>query len=183
MHPRVAALLAGGPGRPLLEIEEETGKHFHFEGSEALPIDHFRVALEGSREDVEERALPFQSGDEVLVSIEEPHMYAEDDAVAKLDGYVISVARRGSLVGKKTLVRIENVGRSAASATLVEGAEITDAAAARQRLHASAQAVARPRADGGGGGGNGERQAAPARTPRRARAPQGRRRTRLGSRR
>ncbi len=128
VHPRVAALLAGGPGRPLLEIEEQTAKHFHFEGSEALPIDHFRVALEGSRDDVEERALPFQSGDEVLVSIEEPHMYAEDDAVAKLDGYVISVAGAGSLVGKKTLVRIENVGRSAASATLVEGAEITDAA-------------------------------------------------------
>jgi len=128
VHPRVAALLAGGPGRPLLEIEEQTAKHFHFEGSEALPIDHFRVALEGSRDQVEERALPFQSGDEVLVSIEEPHMYAEDDAVAKLDGYVISVAGAGPLVGKKTLVRIENVGRSAASATLVEGAEITDAA-------------------------------------------------------
>jgi len=128
VHPRVAALLAGGPGRPLLEIEEETGKHFHFEGSEGLPIDHFRVSLEGSRDEVEERALPFQPGDEVLVSIEEPHMYAEDDAVAKLDGYVISVAQAGSLVGKKTLVRIENVGRSAASATLVEGAEIIDAA-------------------------------------------------------
>ena len=49
LHPRVAALLAGGPGRPLLEIEEETGKHFHFEGSEALPIDHFAVSLEGSQ--------------------------------------------------------------------------------------------------------------------------------------
>ncbi|HEX2160541.1 MAG TPA: Rne/Rng family ribonuclease, partial [Thermoleophilaceae bacterium] len=41
IHPRVAALLAGGVGRPLLQIEEETGKSFHFEGSEALPLDHF----------------------------------------------------------------------------------------------------------------------------------------------
>jgi ribonuclease G len=128
LHPRVAALLAGGPGRPLLAIEEETGKHFHFEGTEALPIDHFRVALEGAREEVEERALPFREGEEVLVTIEEPHMYAEDDAVAKLDGYVISVAGAGKLLGKKTLVRIESVGRSAAAATLVEGAEIVDAA-------------------------------------------------------
>ncbi len=54
-------------------------------------------------------------------------MYAEDDAVAKLDGYVISVAGAGKLLGKKTLVRIESVGRSAASATLVEGAEVVDA--------------------------------------------------------
>ena len=127
IHPRVATLLAGGPGRPLLAIEEETGKSFHFEGSEALPLDHFAVSMEGSRQEVEERALPFSEGDEVLVTIEEPHMYDEDAAVAKLDGYVISVAKAGRLIGKKTLVRIEKVARSAASATLVEGAEISDA--------------------------------------------------------
>ena len=127
LHPRVAALLAGGPGRPLLAIEDETGKSFHFEGSEALPLDHFAVTMEGSRDEVEQRALPFSEGDEVLVTIEEPHMYNEDDAVAKLDGYIVSVAKAGRLIGKKTLVRIEQVGRSAASATLVEGAEVIDA--------------------------------------------------------
>jgi len=164
IHPRVATLLAGGPGRPLLEIEEETGKHFHFEGSEALPIDHFAVALEGSREEVEERALPFREGEEVLVAIEEPHMYAEDDAVAKLDGYVISVAGAGRLVGKKTLVRIENVGRSAASATLVEGAEVLDAgpangAASSVRPPAEPEG---PRRRRGRRGGRGRRKAADA---------------------
>jgi ribonuclease G len=154
IHPRVATLLAGGPGRPLLEIEEETGKHFHFEGSEALPIDHFAVALEGSREEVEERALPFREGEEVLVAIEEPHMYAEDDAVAKLDGYVISVAGAGRLVGKKTLVRIENVGRSAASATLVEGADVTDAKVNgdSSSVRPAAEDPARPRRRGRRGG-------------------------------
>jgi ribonuclease G len=164
IHPRVAGLLAGGPGRPLLEIEEETGKHFHFEGSEALPIDHFRVSLEGSREDVEARALPFREGEEVLVAIEEPHMYAEDDAVAKLDGYVISVAGAGRLVGKKTLVRIENVGRSAASATLVEGADVVDAPPARSSVNSS----------GGESGDDGE-----AKRPRRRgrRGGRGRRKT------
>lgn len=55
-------------------------------------------------------------------------MYNEDDAVAKLDGYVVSVEGAGKLIGKKTLVRIETVARSAASASLVEGAEVTDAA-------------------------------------------------------
>jgi len=161
IHPRVATLLAGGPGRPLLEIESETGKHFHFEGSEALPIDHFAVALEGSREEVEERALPFQEGEEVLVAIEEPHMYAEDDAVAKLDGYVISVAGAGRLVGKKTLVRIENVGRSAASATLVEGAEVTDAPSngGASSVRPEPEAPAGPRRRGRRGG-RGRRKAA-----------------------
>ena len=49
-------------------------------------------------------------------------MYEEDDAVAKVDGYVISVADAGSLIGEKRLVRIESVSRSAATASLVGGA-------------------------------------------------------------
>ncbi|HEY1596271.1 MAG TPA: Rne/Rng family ribonuclease, partial [Thermoleophilaceae bacterium] len=92
VNPRVSSVLLSGPGQPpLLEIEEDVHKHFHFEGSEGLPIDHFAVTLEGTRAEIEERALPFREGEEVLVTIEEPHMYNEDDAVAKVDGYVISV--------------------------------------------------------------------------------------------
>jgi ribonuclease G len=121
VHPRVASILVGSQGNPgtIAEIEAETGKHFHFEGTEALPIDHFEVVLEGTREEIEERALPFREGEEVLVEIEEPHMYNEDDAVAKLDGYIVSVFGAAPLVGEKTLVRIEKVGRSAAQASLV----------------------------------------------------------------
>ncbi len=132
LNPKVAAILVGGEGRPgpLPEIEALTGKHFHFEGSEALPIDHFAVTLEGTQREVEERALPFREGEEVHVLIEEPHMYNEDDAVAKLDGYVISVSGAGPLVGKRILVRIEKVGRSAAQASLVEPLPSNDGRAA-----------------------------------------------------
>jgi ribonuclease G len=120
VHPDVAGILLGGPGRPpILDIEEETGKHFHFEGSESLPIDHFALSLEGTREEVEQRALPFREGEELLVKIEEPHMYDEDDAVAKIDGYVISVSGAGKLIGEQRLVRIEHVARTAASASIV----------------------------------------------------------------
>ena len=155
IHPRVAALLAGGPGRPLLAIEADTGKHFHFEGSEALPIDYYEVVLEGARADVEERALPFREGEEVLVTIEEPHMYNEDDAVAKLDGYVISVTGAGKLLGKKTLVRIDKVGRSAAVAVLVEGAEVSDVGPSNGAAAASGgddEDAAKPRRRGRRGG-------------------------------
>jgi ribonuclease G len=125
VHPKVASILVGEHGvpGPIAEIEEETGRHFHFEGTEALPIDHFEVVLEGTREQIEERALPFREGEEVLVEIEEPHMYNDDDAVAKLDGYVVSVFGAAPLVGEKMLVRIEKVGRSAAQASLVNPPE------------------------------------------------------------
>ena len=46
-------------------------------------------------------------------------MYNVDDAVAKIDGYVISVTGAGPLVGEKKLVRLTDVGRTAATAVLL----------------------------------------------------------------
>jgi ribonuclease G len=157
VNPKVAAILVGGHGvpGPIVEIEVETGRHFHFEGTEALPIDHFEVVLEGSRDEVEERALPFREGEEVLVQIEEPHMYNEDDAVAKLDGYVISVFGAAPLVGERTLVRIEKVGRSAAQASLVNPPEGLATASA-----APAESADGPRRRRGRRGGRGRRRKA-----------------------
>ena len=76
--------------------------------------------MEGTREEVEERAVPFREGDEVLVHIVEPHMYEVDDAVAKIDGYIVSVVGGGAYVGTKRLVRIAEAGRTAAVAHLVD---------------------------------------------------------------
>ncbi|MGH2590241.1 MAG: TRAM domain-containing protein, partial [Actinomycetota bacterium] len=70
---------------------------------------------------IEERALPFQVGEEVLVTIEEPHMYNDDDAIARVDSYIVSVAGAAPHVGKRKLVRIESVERSAALASLIDG--------------------------------------------------------------
>jgi ribonuclease G len=95
VHPRVAAILIGGGGKPLRELEEETGKHFHFEVNEAIPLDTFSITAEGTRDEIEHRALPFREGEEVLIQIEEPHMYNVDDAIAKINGYVISISGGG----------------------------------------------------------------------------------------
>jgi ribonuclease G len=120
MNPRVSAEFTGNDARVLHAVEEQTGKWFHFEGSEGLPLDHFAVLLEGDREQVLERALPFREGEEVYVEIVEPHMYNAGDAVAKIDGYVISIQGGTKHVGEKHLVRIEEVGRTAAVASLVD---------------------------------------------------------------
>jgi ribonuclease G len=119
MNPRVSAEFTSNDARVLHAIEEETGKWFHFEGSEGLPVDHFAVLLEGEREQVLERALPFREGEEVHVEIVEPHMYSPGDAVAKVDGYIISVRGATKHVGEKRMVRIEEVGRTSAVASLV----------------------------------------------------------------
>ncbi len=120
INPRVTGQFTGQHSRVLHALEQETGRSFHFEGSEGLGLDHFAITFQGTREEVEERALPFHAGDEVLVEIVEPHMYDVDDAVAKIDGYIISIAGAAAHVGDKRMVRIEQVGRTAASALLLD---------------------------------------------------------------
>jgi ribonuclease G len=120
INPRVTAEFTGHGSRVLHALEKETGKSFLFEGSEGLTLEHFAITFQGTREEVEERALPFRQGDEVLVEIVEPHMYDVDDAVAKIDGYIISIAGAAPCVGEKRMVRIDQVGRTAASALLLD---------------------------------------------------------------
>jgi ribonuclease G len=122
INPRVSTQFTGHSSRVLHALEAQTGKSFLFEGSEGLTLDHFAITFIGTRAEVEERALPFRQNDEVLVEIVEPHMYDVDDAVAKIDGYIISIAGAAPFVGEKRMVRIDQVGRTAASALLLDEA-------------------------------------------------------------
>ena len=112
VHPDVSIEFTGVGARMLHELEEATGKVFHFEGSDSLPYDHFEIVMEGTVEEVRERAVPFQEGEEVLVTIVEPHMYNVDDAVAKIDGYVVSVTRRRAPY-RREAARADRGGRAA----------------------------------------------------------------------
>jgi len=127
MNPRVSAEFTGAGGRMLRELEAATAKLFHFEGTDSLPLGHFEVTMEGGAEAVRERAVPFASGDEVLVKLVEPHMYNVDDAVAKIDGYIVSVAGGGPHLGQERMVKIEEAGRNSASATLLDAENGKDA--------------------------------------------------------
>ena len=120
VNPKVAAELLR-PDSGLEELEAQTGKHFHFEGGDALGIETFDVIESGTRDKIEAQALPFQVGEEVLVTIEEPHMFNADDAIARVDSYIVSVTGGNAHVGQRRMVRIESVERSAAIASLLDG--------------------------------------------------------------
>jgi ribonuclease G len=156
VNPRVAGELLH-PESGLTELEEETGKRFHFEGGEALPLDTFDVVEAGDSAEIEQRALPFQVGDEVLVTIEEPHMYNVDDAVARVESYIVSVTGGGPHVGERRMVRIESVGRSAATASLLDaegvstnGEKLESASSEGRRRRGSRGGRRRTGARGGG---------------------------------
>ncbi|HEX3733932.1 MAG TPA: Rne/Rng family ribonuclease [Solirubrobacterales bacterium] len=154
VNPKVAAELTGDDSG-LPELESETGKQFHFEGGDALAIDTFKLVESGTREEIEERALPFKVGEEVLVKIDEPHMYNADDAVARIDSYIVSVTGGGRFVGERRLVRIEEVQRSAAIASLL-GTESTNGAGGAEdddgELDSAAASRTRSRGRRGGRG-------------------------------
>jgi ribonuclease G len=133
INPKVSAWFTADGARELHALEQQTGKYFHFEGSEGLPLDHFAVTLEGTREEIEERAVPFRAGEEVHVHIVEPHMYNPDDGVAKIDGYLIDVVNGIAFVGEKKLVRIEQAGRTSAIAALTGADAETAEQAAKER--------------------------------------------------
>jgi len=47
-------------------------------------------------------------------------MYEAEDAIARVDSYIVSVTGGGRVVGERRLVRIDEVARSQASASLVD---------------------------------------------------------------
>ncbi|HZO04924.1 MAG TPA: Rne/Rng family ribonuclease [Solirubrobacterales bacterium] len=162
VNPKVARELAD-PESGLVELEADTGKQFHFEGGDALAIDTFEVVESGDRATIEERALPFKVGEEVLVKIDEPHMYNADDAVARIDSYIVSVTGAGRFVGERKMVRIDEVERSSAIASLLGGESPNGASS------------------NGDGGGELESAAAPRKRSRGRRGGRGRSRAKQGS--
>ncbi len=120
INPRVTAEFTGQGGWMLAGLEVSTGKKFFFEGSEGLPAEHLDLLLAGSLDEVQERAVPFRPGEELLVELIEPHMFSAGDAVAKIDGYIVAVKGGEALVGQRVMVRIESAGRNEARAVMIE---------------------------------------------------------------
>jgi ribonuclease G len=145
LNPRVTGWFTADDARELQALEAETGRWFHFEGSEGLHLDHFAVTQTGTREEIEERSVPFRVGEEVHVDIVEPHMYDPDAAVAKVDGYIITVPNGLAFVGEKRLVRIEEAGRTAAVAALTGADADAAAEAATERESARLKSDERAR--------------------------------------
>ena len=120
INPRVTAEFTGQGGWMLAGLEATTGKKFFFEGSEGLPADHLDLLMAGTLDEVQERAVPFRAGEELMVELIEPHMFSAGDAVAKIDGYIVAVRDGESRVGERLMVRIEKAGRNEASAVILE---------------------------------------------------------------
>jgi len=121
LNSQVAATLIGPGAERLAELEKETGRSLAVKGRQRAPHDHFVVLEEGSPDKVEDKALPVERGQELEVELEEAHQHSDTDAIARVDGYVVTVKDAASRVGETVPIRIETVAKTTARAVIAEG--------------------------------------------------------------
>jgi ribonuclease G len=114
----VAGILIGPGASRLQELEKETGRHFVFKTRPRVSPAHFAVLKEGKASEVDPDASPVSVGDELEVKLEETHKHEDADAIARLDGYVVTVTDGAAHVGETVRIRIERATRTAAYAVL-----------------------------------------------------------------
>ncbi len=119
VHPSVAALLIGPGGSNLKALEAELGKTIYIRGNNAAHLEEMHLKVLGTRQEVEEQALPVRVGELLEVKIDEAHVTNADDGIARVDGYVIDVEGAGSLVGKRVKVEITRAFRTYAKGRLI----------------------------------------------------------------
>jgi ribonuclease G len=155
---QVAGILIGAGGSRIAEIERECGKRFFFETRDDLPLDHLRVLAEGVTSVIERQGFPVAPGDVLELRLEEAHLHHPEDAIGRLDGYVVTVAGAGRRVGEIVRVRVERATRTAAYASIA-GEEVEAPVEAADLVEEELEAP-----EGAGLGPPGER---PARKPKR----------------
>jgi ribonuclease G len=118
LNAQVAGILIGPGASRLDELEKETGRRFAFKTRPRVAPSYFAVLAEGPAAEIDPQAFPVVAGQELELELEETHLHDDGDAIARLDGYVITVAGAGGSVGEKVKVRIEHAGRTSAHAVL-----------------------------------------------------------------
>ena len=118
LNAQVAGILIGPGASRLDELEKEMGRRFAFKTRPRVSPSHFTLLAEGPAADIDPQAFPVSTGQELELELEEAHLHDENDAIGRLDGYVITVAGAAESVGEKVKVRIEHAGRTSAHAVL-----------------------------------------------------------------
>jgi ribonuclease G len=156
----VAGILIGPGASRLEELERETGRHFAFKTRPRVSPSHFAVLKEGKASAIDPDAFPVSVGQELEVELQEAHKHEERDAIARLNGYVVTVTGGGGHVGEKVKIRIERATRTAAYAVLADGSAPSQEAPASLTAAAETATEAKPkkRTRRGSRGGRGRKK-------------------------
>ena len=118
MHHEVAAIIIGSGGGNLKKLEDELDRHIFIRGTEDIHLEQHRIIARGSQKEIKALALPVKTGDQLEVTIEEPHSTSPTHGIARLQGFVINVEGAGEKVGQTFRVEIREVNRTYARAVM-----------------------------------------------------------------
>ncbi len=119
VHPAVAALMIGPGGAGLRALEHSTGRGVFIRGATDCPPEEVRIRALGGRQEVEAQARPVREGEVLEVRVDEPHVTAKQDGIARVDGYVLDIADGAAHIGRKVRVEVTRTFRTYAKARII----------------------------------------------------------------
>lgn len=118
LNSSIAAHIIGADGRNLKHLENITKKYINIKGDSKLPMDAFIVVAEGSIGQIKEATRPFKAGDILNLVVEEPYLHNKNDAISRVDGYVVQIVDGKKHMGQRVEVEIKSVSKTSATAEL-----------------------------------------------------------------
>lgn len=119
LNTSIACQIIGQGGRNLKFLESLTKKHIIVKGDDELPMDGMIVAVKGTYKEVEDAAKPFKIGDQIELLIEETYLHNSNDALARVDGYIIQIINGKKYIGKRVTAEIISVSKTSAVAKII----------------------------------------------------------------
>jgi len=119
MNSDIASLIIGQDGKNLKRLEGTIRKYVAIQSDPKLPIDAFIVVAEGSVGEIKEASRPCRAGDIIDMVIEEQYLHNREDAISRMDGYIVQVIGGGKYLGQRVKVKIKSVSKTSAVAEIV----------------------------------------------------------------
>jgi ribonuclease G len=115
----IAALVIGQDGKNLKHLESTTKRYIAIQSDPKLPLDTFLLIAEGSVGQIKEAARPCRVGDLIDLIIEEQYLHNRNDAISRLDGYIVQIIGGGKHLGERVKIRIKSVSKTSAVAEII----------------------------------------------------------------
>jgi ribonuclease G len=118
LNPAIASLVIGKGGKNLANLEFITKKYVAIKSDENLPLDAFEVISEGLANDIKEAAKPFRIGDILDLEVEEHYSHNKNDALSRVEGYVVQIIDGRKYIGTRVKVEIKSISKTSAVAVI-----------------------------------------------------------------
>ena len=114
LNPSIAAQIIGKGGQNLKNLESLTRKYLAVKSDENLPLDAFIIDAQGDIADIQKASRPFKIGDIIDIEVEKQYSHNRNDALSRVEGYVIQIINGRHYIGKQAKVEITSISKTSA---------------------------------------------------------------------